>query len=122
MPNRPLRKCTTPGCPTQTSAGRCLICRRLKRRLTRTRKRAVDDYGPRWTAVRLDYLIRHPRCTLCPRLSMIPDHYPESRRTLVARGVLDPDQDQYLRALCKPCHDRQTAIHQPGGWARERGS
>lgn len=121
MPERPRRPCTTPGCPHQAESGRCDPCREGRRKLTRRRKRQVDDYGPRWPQVRVEFLIRNPWCRLCPRMAAIPDHWPRSRRQLVADGVLDPDLDQYLRPLCKVCHDRQTAINQPGGWHRDRG-
>lgn len=120
MNSAPRRRCTTPGCPTITLGGRCDTCRRGKKRLTRTRARAVDNYGPRWPGFRLDYLIRHPRCVLCRRLSNVPDHWPVSRRDLVAAGERNPDQDCYVRALCTSCHNRQTAANQPGGWHRDR--
>lgn len=120
MPIRPQQPCTSPGCPRKSRNGRCEQCKELKRTAYRRRNRGVHDYGPRWPGFRIDYLIRHPACVICGRLSNVPDHWPISRRDLVAAGVLDPDQDQHVRALCKPCHDRQTARNQPGGWARDR--
>lgn len=120
MPNRPQQPCTSPGCPRKTRTGRCDTCRTQKRTAYRRRNRRQHDYGPRWPAFRLNYLLANPRCVICARLSTVPDHWPVSRRDLLAGGILDPDQDQYVRPLCKPCHDRQTAIHQPGGWARDR--
>lgn len=121
MPANLRRRCTTPGCPKLTDqSGRCAHCRRGKMRLKRNRSREVHDYGPRWPARRLNYLIEHPTCVYCGRLSAVPDHWPVSRRQLVADGVLDPDADQYLRPLCKACHDRETGRNQPGGWHRDR--
>lgn len=51
------------------------------------------------------------------RLSNVADHYPESRKELLERGVKDPDYPEFLRGLCRSCHSRETAKYQPGGWA-----
>lgn len=48
--------------------------------------------------------------------AVIADHYPLSRKELLARG-LDPDDPRHGRGLCKRCHDQETADRQPGGWA-----
>lgn len=120
MPQRPRRPCTTPGCPHKADSGRCDGCRASKKKLYRTRSREHNDYGPRWPARRLDYLLNHPACVLCRRRADVPDHWPRSRRQLVAAGVLDPDADEHLRPLCTSCHNRQTAANQPGGWHRDR--
>jgi 5-methylcytosine-specific restriction protein A len=71
-----------------------------------------------WRTRRLDFLTAHPFCARCGAVATIADHYPTSRRVLVASGVVDPDADDRLRALCKSCHDRSTARRQPGGWNR----
>jgi 5-methylcytosine-specific restriction enzyme A len=120
MPNRARRPCTTPGCPGLANSGRCDECRTAQRKNYQQRARQHTYYGPAWPARRLDYLTRHPRCVICRRAASIPDHHPVSRRQLVAQGVADPDADEHLRPLCRPCHNTQTAIHQPGGWARDR--
>jgi len=114
------RPCTTPGCPQLSTGGRCTTCRGQKRKLDRNRRRDVNDYGPRWPGRRLAFLLDNPTCVMCARLATIPDHYPRSRRQLLADGVTDPDLPQYLRPLCKPCHDHATGLNQPGGWHRER--
>ncbi|MFD9064197.1 HNH endonuclease [Kitasatospora purpeofusca] len=82
----------------------------------------AQGYGPRHRArFRAAVLRRDPRCVLCRKaLATEADHYPLSRRTLVERG-LDPDDPQHGRGLCKPCHSRETAEHQPGGWAAQQG-
>ncbi|MFD6127658.1 HNH endonuclease, partial [Streptomyces hydrogenans] len=59
---------------------------------------------------------------LCTKPATVADHFPESRRSLVARGVSDPDAWSRLRPLCTSCHSRETAKHQPGGFAAERRS
>lgn len=78
---------------------------------------AQRGYGHRWQRTRRRYLRRHPTCILCGQPAQVPDHHPHSRKQLVAMGVRDPDADQHLRPLCIPCHNRETAVHQPGGWA-----
>ena len=55
-------------------------------------------------------------CELCGKnVATVADHFPLSRRELVAVGK-NPNDPKYGRALCKPCHDKETAVHQPGGW------
>lgn len=119
MPARPMRPCTTPGCPRRAESGRCDPCR-TSRRADIKRRSPWQDYGPQWPAVRADYLRRHPRCALCGQQATVPDHHPVARRQLIAQGVADPDDDAHLRALCETCHNRATATNQPGGWHRER--
>ncbi|MER7155437.1 holin, partial [Streptomyces lydicus] len=57
----------------------------------------------------------HGNPTPCGQRSAHADHYPLSRRELVARGD-DPDDPRHGRGLCGPCHSSETAQHQPGGW------
>jgi 5-methylcytosine-specific restriction enzyme A len=70
---------------------------------------------PRWRRVRARMLRLNPRCT-CGRRSRVVDHV-IPREQLVARGVEDPDDEAWLQALCKPCHDRKTATID-GGFGR----
>jgi 5-methylcytosine-specific restriction protein A len=121
MPQRPLRPCTTPGCPGRTPDGRCPACRDTRQTNPRLRaeKTAERGYDAPWRRRRLDYLTDHPVCALCHRAATIADHHPISRRDLVARGDPDPDAPHHLRPLCRTCHDRATGRHQPGGWRRE---
>jgi len=121
MPARPLQPCTTPGCPGRATTGRCPHCRagrQLNRRL-KVETAAERGYGAAWRRLRRDYLQRHPVCVLCRRMATIPDHYPRSRKQLLAAGVADPDADEYLRPLCDPCHRSETGRRQPGGWWRD---
>lgn len=58
-------------------------------------------------------------CVVCKKaFSTVADHYPISRRDLVAMGIRNPDAPERLRALCASCHGSETAEHQPGGWNR----
>lgn len=118
MPARALRPCSTPGCPGRALTGRCKRCdagRAANPRL-RAATAAQRGYDARWRTRRLDYLAGHPTCTLCPRAATIADHYPLARRELLALGVRDPDADEFLRPLCRSCHDHETGDRQPGGW------
>lgn len=110
---RPLKPCTTPGCPTRTPQGRCDVHTRLAGQ-QRLHWRKV--YGDAWPRIRLDYLTRHPQCTLCPRMASVADHHPLGIRLLLLRRVTDPHADHRLRPLCAPCHNRATGRNQPGGW------
>jgi 5-methylcytosine-specific restriction protein A len=123
MPARPPAPCTTPGCynPT-TEGGRCPACR-ARRRDTSDQLRgtaAQRGYDRDWEHRRAAYLAQHPTCALCGRPATVADHWPRSRRQLIADHAPDPDAAEHLRPLCRPCHATQTAEHQPGGWARER--
>lgn len=119
MPQRPATPCSTPGCTLRADqGGRCLGCAKRRARAKDSRRGTASDrgYGLIWRARRLDFLVRHHWCKLCGHVARVADHYPTSRRELLERGIGDPDTDEYLRPLCKPCHDRETARHQPGGW------
>ncbi|PJN24049.1 holin [Kitasatospora sp. CB02891] len=113
---RALTVCSVPGCPEYTAAGRCDDHRReadARRGTARQR-----GYGRGHEAFRRAVLARDPVCVLCCTApSLHADHHPLSRRELVDAG-LDPDEPKRGRGLCQPCHSRETAQHQPGGWNR----
>ncbi|MGN7137245.1 holin [Streptomyces pseudogriseolus] len=128
MPRRALSICTTPGCPEYTNGGRCTSCRAQAeaRRGTATQRGYGTSHRRRFrTAV----LARDPNCVCtdtshghdnpCDQPSRHADHWPKDRRTLVASGH-DPDDPRHGRGLCGPCHSRETAAHQPGGWAADQ--
>lgn len=123
---RALKICSTNGCPNTTTSGRCDSCRAAaeQRRGTSTDR----GYGHRHRRrFRRGVLQRDPFCTCtdeqhqhhlgrrCITVSTVADHHPLDRRQLVERG-LDPDDPQYGRGLCEPCHNAHTAQAQPGGW------
>ncbi|QXV57344.1 HNH endonuclease [Amycolatopsis sp. TNS106] len=116
MPSQPGRVC--PGCRRTVPAGPCPTCRRDQRRETdQARGTAAErGYGRDWQRNRAAYPREHRLCVQCRQPATVADHYPETRRSLVARGVPDPDAWHRLRPLCKTCHDRHTALTSPGGW------
>lgn len=111
---RALRTCPVPGCPQLTSGGRCGTHRRQADQARGSRQ--SRGYGSHWEAKRGDYLKRNRWCRLCQAKATVADHYPVSKRDLLAQGVTDPDADHRLRPLCASCHGKETAKHQPGGW------
>lgn len=117
MPSPPLRPCTAPGCPNRVAAGRCPTHSRYNRMQRAT---WTEVYGPQWPRIRLEYLQRHPRCQMCPRMARIPDHYPVGIRQLRARGITNPHADRYLRPLCWSCHSKTTGAGRPSGWAAQQ--
>lgn len=115
MPRRGLRVCTVPRCPNLTKGGYCAQHRREADQARGTA--AQRGYGGRHRSrFRAGVLQRNPVCVLCKqRRATVADHWPLSRRQLVARS-LDPDDPTHGRGLCKPCHDQSTAQRQPGGF------
>jgi 5-methylcytosine-specific restriction protein A len=98
--------------------GRCSDCSTAADRARGSfRQRGYD--GAAWQRARRACLNRDPVCVVCRTTpACVADHYPEGRAVLVARGVADPDALHRLRGLCRSCHSRATAKHQPGGWNR----
>ncbi|MFJ2174345.1 holin [Streptomyces sp. NPDC087851] len=119
MPRRTRwRVCSRPGCPELTDqGGRCSGCRsEAEQRRGSARQRGYG--GGHETRFRPGVLARDPVCVLCRRArSVHADHHPRDRKQLVDEG-LDPNDPQYGRGLCGPCHSRATAQEQPGGWNR----
>jgi 5-methylcytosine-specific restriction protein A len=112
---RALTVCSVPGCPTLTDTGRCPEHRAEAERARGTARQRGYGRGHE-TRFRPAVLARDPVCVLCQQApSVHADHYPLSRRELVAAG-LDPDDPRHGRGLCGPCHSRHTAQEQPGGW------
>ena len=109
---------SVPGCPELTTGGRCP--KRAKDAEQQRGTTTTKGYGVKWGRIRKRYLYAHRWCVLCRKTATVADRFPESRRALVARGVSDPDARSRLRPLCTTCHNRETAKHQPGGWAAER--
>ena len=113
MAHNPTRVCSKPGCPHFKP------CPNPEHQPDRVRGTSTQrGYGAGHRRFRAQVLERDPWCKLCGARATVADHHPLSRRDLVAKG-LDPDDPARGRGLCKPCHDRETARHQPGGWAAQ---
>lgn len=121
MPRRPRPPCSVPGCPELTPrGGRCPAHEREANQDRASRGGAV--YTTRWQRIRRAYLYANPWCLLCGRAAKVADHFPLSRRELIAWGEPNPDAPKHLRSLCVVCHNRETAKRQPGGFAAEARS
>ena len=117
---RALKPCCEPGCPELIAGGsRCGTCERARKSKWETgsrdveAKRGYNTHGHR--RFRRLVLKRDPLCVMCGSVATVADHYPMSRRDLLAQG-LNPNDPERGRGLCATCHNRETAIHQPGGW------
>jgi 5-methylcytosine-specific restriction protein A len=124
---RALRQCPVVDCYELVVSGRCPAHTRAADVARGTP--AQRGYGHAWEhRWRPACLRRDPLCTChdqghehgyeCLSPSTVADHYPTSRKDLVAQGVPDPDALHRLRGVCKPCHDAHTAEELPGGWHR----
>ena len=114
----PMRVCNIPGCPNPTDSSRC----REHQQQARRARLGNDVYAsPAHRAFRAAVLQRDPVCVECRnQQSTVADHYPLTRRELVARR-LDPNNPAAGRGLCATCHNRHTAATSPGGWNRRTG-
>lgn len=93
----------------QIVIGPCPTCRKTTHSDVDKRRGNSNTrgYDSRWRrAIRPAFLRENPLCVLCGELASVPDHWPETRASLVARGVDDPDAAHRLRALCADCHQR----------------
>jgi len=119
-----LRICNVPGCPEYTTTSRCDEHTRAADHARGTARQRGYDTGHE-KHFRPAVLAREPRCVCddethghdqpCGAPSVHADHWPLSRRELVARN-LNPDDPKHGRGLCGPCHSKHTATEQPGGW------
>jgi hypothetical protein len=55
--------------------------------------------------------LRGKLCVLCERTGLsipatVADHFPLTRKELLALGIETPDDEKHLRPLCASCHSR----------------
>lgn len=119
MPRKALVTCSSPGCPELVPSGRCDGCSTAAEQ--RRGSSSARGYGKRHrTTFRKAVLARDICCVKCREndlwtLATVADHHPLSRRELVGQGK-DPDDPDHGRGLCAQCHNRETAVNQPGGF------
>ena len=113
------KPCTQPGCPVLVPAGqgRCEGCEKAAE--ARRGSSWQRGYDRRHQAWRRAVLARDRWCVVCGDTATEADHWPRSRRELVAAG-LSPVDPSCGRGLCKRCHSRATAMFSPGGWAERQ--
>jgi 5-methylcytosine-specific restriction protein A len=100
----------------------CVICRRpvkrggrcaehLRQYENRRRRPNATERGydqEHRTRFRTTVLERDPICP-CGAIATVADHYPLSRRELVAKGM-DANDPIHGRGLCGPCHSTITGV------------
>lgn len=113
-------KCNMAGCREFIPApGLCPSCLRRTRKSTDTRRgtAAQRGYGREHRDARTVVLDRDPLCKCdagmychgtddCWEQSTVADHFPHTRKELVAAGQ-DPNDPDHMRGLCKRCHDKR---------------
>lgn len=110
-----LKVCSSSGCHELVPTGRCAACTKDADRARGTAAQRGYGSGHR-NRFRKGVLRKDPTCVICQlRPSTTADHWPDSRRDLERKG-LDPNDPQYGRGLCAPCHSTHTAVTQAGGW------
>lgn len=127
MPRPPrLKTCAIPDCWQLTTSSRCgYDCHPGCKQADKRGPGRAKDYGSAWRKVRDPFIKAHPRCVgvngehhpNCNGVAVVPDHWPESRRSLVARGVPDPDAWHRLQALSMNCHGWK-GVRFDGLWGR----
>lgn len=112
---RPRTICTHRPCGNPaTVRGRCTA---HNTQAERTRGTAHQrGYDAQHRTFRTAVLRRDITCRICHDQATVADHWPLSKRDLRAQGMDDHDP-RHGRGLCARCHNRETARHQPGGWA-----
>jgi ribosomal protein S14 len=96
-----MRACHRCGRPTRESSGICPPCTEAYRSAG---QRPYDDAA--WKRRSASFLRANRKCAICGEPSRVADHWPRTRKELLAAGVLDPDLPGYLRPLCLSCHPR----------------
>ena len=116
-----LKPCSFPGCGLPSQGGRCPKHRARAEKLKgSSTQRGYGKKHRRKHGFRERVLERDLLCVICRmRQATVADHWPKSRRQLVAEG-LNPDDPAYGRGLCQECDHLQTAQRQPGGWNAEQ--
>ncbi len=115
MPMKARQPCRVGGCPHMRP---CPV-HPARKREDRRPPASVRGYDYTWKVKRDQFIKDNPICEDCGRPSVVPDHYPKSRRQLLAEGIADPDLPQYLRPRCWSCHSARTA-REDGGYGNGR--
>ena len=116
-PFAPQRPCNYPGCSKLTSASRCDRHKKQERQEYDKRRGypAARGYRYNWRITSRIYLGRNPLCVECIKqrrvvTATVTDHIVPHKGDPAL--FWDPNNWQ---ALCKPCHDKKTALHD-GRW------
>jgi 5-methylcytosine-specific restriction protein A len=119
MGKRLATPCGYPCCPALTQERYCSKHKRMVRKQYEQNRGSSYQrgYDHRWRKRRLSFLKEHPLCVACLKedrttpASVVDHIHPHKGET-----TLFWDESNW-QALCKPCHDRKTAL-QDGGFGR----
>ena len=111
VPRKPKRPCSHPGCPELT--GHCYCQAHAKAEDERYRKWQRDPkinarYDHRWRKIRNRYIHAHPLCEDCLDTGRYTPAAEVHHILPLEHGGTHDESN--LRALCKPCHSRQSAL------------
>lgn len=111
MPTKPKRPCSAPACPNLTHDRYCPQHAQADAASYRRWQRDPKinaRYGSRWRKIRTAYITTHPLCEDCLEQGRTtPAQEVHHVIPLEHGGSHNPDN---LRALCTPCHSRQSAL------------
>jgi len=96
----------------RTTEARDAVCDDCK---SRVNPQASPYWETKWRQRSAEFLSKNPWCVLCEAegkragvplqaKATVADHYPHTRKELLARAISDPDEERYLRPLCAPHH------------------
>ncbi len=110
MPRKPKRPCRKPGCPALIEGGGWCGKHKPKDRPSAAKR----GYGSKWRTYRESYLRRYRWCVACKAdghrtPATVVDHIVPHQGDMVLFWKKSNHQ-----ALCKPCHDRKTAMSDGG--------
>lgn len=118
MPYKPKRPCSANGCPNLTETRFCPDHAKEEDKRYRTFQRDPEinrRYGSKWRRIRARFIKAHPLCQDCLEAGRYSPAE-EVHHVLPLSHGGDHSEDN-LRALCKPCHSRQSA-KDGDRWAR----
>ena len=107
---RPLKVCTTSGCPELTKGGKC---DQHKKQSSKTRNAKYEfQHGSRWREFAKRFLRDYPQCFKCGEPAAVVDH--------IVSVDADPSRKfdrTNCQSLCRSCHGKKTASVD-GGFGR----
>lgn len=104
--------CPQPGCDEAVPhGGACPVHPRRARRAPDRRELDATQrgYDYKWKRNAANFLRAHPDCVDCGGRAEVPDHWPLSRRELVAAGDPHPDAWHHLVPRCTSDHNARSA-------------
>ncbi|XCB30978.1 HNH endonuclease [Arcanobacterium hippocoleae] len=111
MPVKPATPCSQPGCPELTHNQFCPAHAKTEDQRYRRYQRDAKinrRYGSAWRKIRNRYITAHPLCEDCLNTGRVTPAQEVHHILPLEHGGSHDETN--LRALCKPCHSRQSAL------------